>query len=262
MQPYLLLWLRYTAFIGLYPLGVASELAMVWLALPWIREHRPLSVQACAGRAGGITWWPGGLQGRAASCYRGCRGALITPEAFTSRLLPTWPSCPCRCRCPTPSTSDSITTGPAGQRCWPTCLVRPLQRLRQPCGLVTCAVAYWPPSITPPHPFVLCPACRFPAAVLLHAGAAAAGVARWPQQQLCQAQAHVKMGGTTWWPAHLLHRSFCKLIAPLHCSCLPALLPIVCPLLSARKRCSCPLLFNHLHRRRTLHRYGGPGRGR
>ncbi|PSC68010.1 Very-long-chain (3R)-3-hydroxyacyl-[acyl-carrier] dehydratase PASTICCINO 2 [Micractinium conductrix] len=45
MQPYLLLWLRYTAFIGLYPLGVASELAMVWLALPWIREHRPLSVQ-------------------------------------------------------------------------------------------------------------------------------------------------------------------------------------------------------------------------
>jgi len=46
MQPYVLLWLRYTAFIVLYPLGVASELAMVALAMPTIRQERPLSIQA------------------------------------------------------------------------------------------------------------------------------------------------------------------------------------------------------------------------
>ncbi|KAL4424925.1 hypothetical protein ABPG77_009654 [Micractinium sp. CCAP 211/92] len=45
MQPYVLLWLRYTAFIVLYPLGVASELAMVALAMPYIKERRPLSIQ-------------------------------------------------------------------------------------------------------------------------------------------------------------------------------------------------------------------------
>lgn len=48
MQPYVLLWLRYTAFIGLYPLGVGSELAMVALALPTIRAQRPWSVQVRA----------------------------------------------------------------------------------------------------------------------------------------------------------------------------------------------------------------------
>lgn len=31
-------WLRYTMFIPLYPLGVASELALVWIALPAIRD--------------------------------------------------------------------------------------------------------------------------------------------------------------------------------------------------------------------------------
>ncbi|KAG2443040.1 hypothetical protein HYH02_009455 [Chlamydomonas schloesseri] len=38
--PYPLLWLRYTTFIPLYPLGVASELSMVRLALPaiWARH--------------------------------------------------------------------------------------------------------------------------------------------------------------------------------------------------------------------------------
>jgi hypothetical protein len=46
MQPYVLLWLRYTAFILLYPLGVGSELAMVALAMPSIRQNRPLSIQA------------------------------------------------------------------------------------------------------------------------------------------------------------------------------------------------------------------------
>eukprot|EP00891_Asterochloris_glomerata_P007862 jgi/Astpho2/7862/Aster-06146 len=38
--PYPLLWLRYTTFIVLYPLGVASELAMVYLALPTIRKSK------------------------------------------------------------------------------------------------------------------------------------------------------------------------------------------------------------------------------
>ena len=37
--PAVLTWLRYTTFIVLYPLGVSSELAMVWLALPLIRKR-------------------------------------------------------------------------------------------------------------------------------------------------------------------------------------------------------------------------------
>ncbi|GAB4816673.1 hypothetical protein N2152v2_003719 [Parachlorella kessleri] len=44
LQPYLLLWLRYTGFILLYPLGVSSELTMVWLALPTIKRRRLLSM--------------------------------------------------------------------------------------------------------------------------------------------------------------------------------------------------------------------------
>jgi very-long-chain (3R)-3-hydroxyacyl-CoA dehydratase len=36
--PYILSWLRYTTFIVLYPLGVSSELAMVWLAQPIIQQ--------------------------------------------------------------------------------------------------------------------------------------------------------------------------------------------------------------------------------
>lgn len=36
--PFALIWLRYTTFIVLYPLGVSSELAMVWLALPELRR--------------------------------------------------------------------------------------------------------------------------------------------------------------------------------------------------------------------------------
>lgn len=36
--PALLTWLRYTTFIVLYPIGVSSELAMVWLALPELRR--------------------------------------------------------------------------------------------------------------------------------------------------------------------------------------------------------------------------------
>lgn len=43
--PYPLLWLRYSTFIVLYPLGVASELTMGWLARPTIKDARPLSVR-------------------------------------------------------------------------------------------------------------------------------------------------------------------------------------------------------------------------
>jgi hypothetical protein len=42
--PYPLLWTRYSLFIVLYPLGVASELTMAYLALPTIRKERPLSL--------------------------------------------------------------------------------------------------------------------------------------------------------------------------------------------------------------------------
>lgn len=43
-MPYPLLWLRYSAFILLYPVGVASEMALVHLAMPTIKQGRPLSI--------------------------------------------------------------------------------------------------------------------------------------------------------------------------------------------------------------------------
>jgi very-long-chain (3R)-3-hydroxyacyl-CoA dehydratase len=42
--PHPLLWLRYSAFLVLYPVGVASEMSMVALALPTIRSARPWSL--------------------------------------------------------------------------------------------------------------------------------------------------------------------------------------------------------------------------
>ena len=45
MQPYIMVWLRYSGFLVLYPLGVSSELAMVWLALPVIRMRKPFSIE-------------------------------------------------------------------------------------------------------------------------------------------------------------------------------------------------------------------------
>lgn len=42
-MPYPLLWARYSLFIVLYPLGVASEMTMAYLALPTIRKERPWS---------------------------------------------------------------------------------------------------------------------------------------------------------------------------------------------------------------------------
>uniref|UniRef100_A0A1D1ZYW9 Very-long-chain (3R)-3-hydroxyacyl-CoA dehydratase n=1 Tax=Auxenochlorella protothecoides TaxID=3075 RepID=A0A1D1ZYW9_AUXPR len=44
IQSKALLWLRYTGFIVLYPLGVSSELAMVYLASGPIRKQRLLSL--------------------------------------------------------------------------------------------------------------------------------------------------------------------------------------------------------------------------
>jgi very-long-chain (3R)-3-hydroxyacyl-CoA dehydratase len=43
-MPYPLLWARYSAFILLYPVGVASEMTMVYLAMPTIKKNRPLSI--------------------------------------------------------------------------------------------------------------------------------------------------------------------------------------------------------------------------
>ena len=45
LQPYFMVWLRYSGFLILYPLGVSSELAMVWLALPVIKMKKTLSVE-------------------------------------------------------------------------------------------------------------------------------------------------------------------------------------------------------------------------
>ena len=41
---YPLLWLRYSGFLALYPIGVSSELTMVWLALHAIRSRGLLSL--------------------------------------------------------------------------------------------------------------------------------------------------------------------------------------------------------------------------
>lgn len=40
MELYPLVWLRYSGFLVLYPLGVASELTMVYFALPVIHKNK------------------------------------------------------------------------------------------------------------------------------------------------------------------------------------------------------------------------------
>ena len=57
LQPYFLLWLRYTGFIVLYPLGVGSELAMVWLALPALRRSGKWNVDLPNSWNIGFTYW-------------------------------------------------------------------------------------------------------------------------------------------------------------------------------------------------------------
>ncbi len=44
VDAYPLLWLRYSGFLALYPIGVSSELTMVWLALHAIRTQGLLSL--------------------------------------------------------------------------------------------------------------------------------------------------------------------------------------------------------------------------
>jgi very-long-chain (3R)-3-hydroxyacyl-CoA dehydratase len=44
-SPRWLTWLRYSAFIPLYPVGVVCELAIIWVALPALRRERLWSVQ-------------------------------------------------------------------------------------------------------------------------------------------------------------------------------------------------------------------------
>lgn len=44
VNAYGLLWLRYSGFLALYPIGVSSELTMVWLALHAIRTRGLLSL--------------------------------------------------------------------------------------------------------------------------------------------------------------------------------------------------------------------------
>jgi very-long-chain (3R)-3-hydroxyacyl-CoA dehydratase len=43
--PYIVLWLRYTLFFVLYPLGVGSEIGLIYISLPWIRETGLFSLQ-------------------------------------------------------------------------------------------------------------------------------------------------------------------------------------------------------------------------
>ena len=87
MQPYVLLWLRYTAFILLYPLGVGSELAMVALAMPSIRQNRPLSIQVSARRARK-------LHARTAQLHP-CAAMPAAPAACTTTPPPALPLAPC-----------------------------------------------------------------------------------------------------------------------------------------------------------------------
>lgn len=57
LQPYGMLWLRYTGFIVLYPLGVSSELAMVWLAMPELRRSGTWSVALPNAWNFGFSYW-------------------------------------------------------------------------------------------------------------------------------------------------------------------------------------------------------------
>lgn len=45
LNPYISLWLRYTGFIILYPVGVASELSMVYLAYDTIKQEKLMTLE-------------------------------------------------------------------------------------------------------------------------------------------------------------------------------------------------------------------------
>ncbi|KPA80782.1 putative mitochondrial Protein tyrosine phosphatase [Leptomonas pyrrhocoris] len=40
-----LTWLRYSAFMVLYPVGITGEIGCLYKSLPWIAEHKPWSVE-------------------------------------------------------------------------------------------------------------------------------------------------------------------------------------------------------------------------
>lgn len=63
LQPFFMLWLRYSAFLALYPLGVGSELAMVWLALPELRAAGRWSVALPNAANFAFSYWLGCLAG-------------------------------------------------------------------------------------------------------------------------------------------------------------------------------------------------------
>jgi very-long-chain (3R)-3-hydroxyacyl-CoA dehydratase len=66
LQPFFMLWLRYSAFIVLYPLGVGSELAMVALALPELRRSGLWSVALPNAANFAFSYWVACLVGTAA----------------------------------------------------------------------------------------------------------------------------------------------------------------------------------------------------
>ena len=45
MVPYILVWMRYTLFIVLYPLGVSGELLTIVAAYPLIRDRKLLAYE-------------------------------------------------------------------------------------------------------------------------------------------------------------------------------------------------------------------------
>lgn len=40
-----LTWLRYSAFMVLYPVGITGEIGCLYKSLPWIKEHKPWTVE-------------------------------------------------------------------------------------------------------------------------------------------------------------------------------------------------------------------------
>lgn len=45
LMPWLVVWARYSGFLVFYPLGVASELTLIWLAMPYITQRQLYSIK-------------------------------------------------------------------------------------------------------------------------------------------------------------------------------------------------------------------------
>ncbi len=63
LQPYPLLWARYSAFLLLYPLGISSELAMARLAIPALRASGTWSLALPNAANLGFAYWAACLAG-------------------------------------------------------------------------------------------------------------------------------------------------------------------------------------------------------